>query len=732
MRGKFLFGAASAALLAALGPSAASAQTADPPADASTTARLTADAAVMGELSPAGDADWYRLSVAPGQRYDIALDAAVPEGQTSGFDTMLLLHDAQGAVLASNDDANDSLNSALSYRPSAAGDVFVEVRGFADDAEGAYTLRVAQSAVAPDDIGNDASTRARLTLGQDATGSIDDDQDVDWFRLSVRTGQIYRIALAGDGDGALGDPMLAIADRDGAELASNDDSEGSLNSYLEYVPTQNGDVFVIARAFGGSTGTYKLRADAAALPPDSAGNSRDTRARLSVGQTLNSGLDYPQDTDWYRVRLAAGQSYRFTAASAEGERNFDPMVVVHNSAGEELAVDDDGGEGLNSYLEFSAPENGDYFVEVRGFDTAATGDYTLGARAGDIPADATSDAILSIDGDYREGMLEPAGDRDWYRINFTEGQAVRLSLTSAEGDDALADPYLVMHGPDGAELAQDDDGGEGLNSRLEFAAPSAGAYYLEVRGFDVETAQGRYVIMLTPGEIGDNPESAESVSANAEPFQSTIGAAGDVDWFALDMIEGRPYRINVEGADGSFDPMVRLIDSAGEEIATDDDGGPGLNAYLSYTSVAGGMYYVAVSGFGDSTGMYGVRVSDTEVPGNSSTDEYLDAAQGDDRVSRIELAGDADAYGVQLESGVTYEISVNGEGDGALRDPYLTVLDMDGQTIANDDDSGPGANARLIFTPEGSQPFFIRASGVGNSTGGYRVSIAPQSTRPQQ
>ena len=197
MRGKFLFGAASAAILAALFPALAAAQSADPPGDASTNARLGVDQPVAGELAPAGDSDWYRLAVAPGQRYDISLDAAIPEGATQGFDTLLIVHGGDGQELARNDDNNDSLNSALSYRPSTAGDVFVEARGFLDEAAGAYSLRVAAAAILPDDVGNDASTRARLTSGQDASGAVEEAGDADWYRLNARTDQVYRISLNG-------------------------------------------------------------------------------------------------------------------------------------------------------------------------------------------------------------------------------------------------------------------------------------------------------------------------------------------------------------------------------------------------------------------------------------------------------------------------------------------------------------------------------------------------------
>jgi hypothetical protein len=317
-------------------------------------------------------------------------------------------------------------------------------------------------------------------------------------------------------------------------------------------------------------------------------------------------------------------------------------------------MDDDGGGNLNSYLEYTAPSTGTYFVEARGFSEEATGGYALRAVAGDIPADASTDVTLSADGDYRMGNLSPAGDRDWYRVDLAEGQGMRVGLNSGEGADALGDPYIVIYGPDGAETARDDDGGEALNSWLEYQAATAGPHYIEVRGF-VDDASGRYILSLTPGEVGNQPEGGEYLVPNGEGRTAQIGSIGDVDWFAVEMIEGRPYRFNLMGGDGSdgslVDPYLRLYDSSGTEIRADDDGGWGLNSYLTFVSVTGGTYFAAVSSFGDAgTGRYWLQVTDTDVPGHAYTDENLDAA-GDDRVSRIDMPGDLDNFRVELEEG---------------------------------------------------------------------------------
>jgi Bacterial pre-peptidase C-terminal domain len=739
MRAKWLFSAAWAAAVFVGGSGAALAQDTDAPADASTQANL--EGSLEAEIGEPGDGDWYRLRVREGMRYQLNLDAAgAPDAEGQSFDPTLAIYDSQGNQIASNDDSSGSLNSALAYTASRTGEIFVEARGFADQSVGRYTLRVESSVAPADDAGNDSSTRARIQAGRSVVGNLEYEGDVDWYKLRVRTGERYRFALNGGEDvGALRDPLLRIFDSAGTELNSNDDSEGSLNSALDFVPRSGGTVFVEAGGFGGAqTGTYRLSVAAEALPQDDAAAATNTRARLAPGQSVSSELGFPSDADWYRVRLTEGESYRFTLNSAGDPALADPYLSLRDADGVELLGDDDSGAGLNSYLEFTAPATGNYFVEARGFSEEATGGYTLSAATGDIPADASTDAALAFDGDYREGVLSPAGDRDWFRVDLAEGAAMRVGVNSAEGGEPLGDPMVVVYGPDGAEIARDDDGGEGLNSYVEIQGGAAGAYFVEVRGF-VDDAAGRYAVTLTPGEIGNDANSGEYLTPNGEGRTSTISPQGDSDWFAIEMVEGRPYRFNLESVEPGplADPMLRLYDANGVEVASDDDGGRGLNSYITFASTAGGTYYAAVAAFGDAnaTGRYTLRVADTDVPGTLNSDEMLDAA-ADQRMSRIDMPGDVDSFNVELEVGVTYEIEVSGAGDAPLPDPFLAVLNSEGERVTSDDDSGDGLDARVRFTPPAADApataghgatrtgfYVVQASGLGGGAGWYQVTI---------
>src|SRR5262245_57816858 len=91
----------------------------------------------------------------------------------------------------------------------------------------AHSASAQSAAASAADPAGDNSTRARVAPGETVNGSIGQGGDLDWYRISMRTGQLYRISLNGaEGDGALSDPKLRIVNAHGEELAANDDHEG--------------------------------------------------------------------------------------------------------------------------------------------------------------------------------------------------------------------------------------------------------------------------------------------------------------------------------------------------------------------------------------------------------------------------------------------------------------------------------------------------------------------------
>jgi serralysin len=143
-----------------------------------------------------------------------------------------------------------------------------------------------------------------------------------------------------------------------------------------------------------------------------------------------------------------------------------------------------------------------------------------------------------------------------------------------------------------------------------------------------------------------------------------------------------------------------------------------LKFYLAQTESDGGGATVAQSS--------GTIYSGGEVPGDTSTTETL--AVGDSVTDTIEVSGDQDWFAVNLIAGQRYLITLTGTGADPLDDPYLEVMDSNGNQVRFNDDSGDGLNSSLYFVPETSGTYYVNAHGweddQGNtSTGEYTITL---------
>ncbi len=79
----------------------------------------------------------------------------------------------------------------------------------------------------------------------------------------------------------------------------------------------------------------------------------------------------------------------------------------------------------------------------------------------------------------------------------------------------------------------------------------------------------------------------------------TATTSGQLEWYAFTATAGSSVVIDIDNA--SFDSVIRIVNAAGEVIATNDDGstsgdtGNATDSALTFTIPAGGVYYVQVS-----------------------------------------------------------------------------------------------------------------------------------------
>jgi Ca2+-binding RTX toxin-like protein len=104
--------------------------------------QVTVGVPVSAALQAIADRDWFKVQLNAGTDYVINVTGQDGGGGTLN-DPVLTLHDATGAQIAVNDDADaTTLDSRLVVHPVASETFYVEVGAFADVTSGSYTLSV--------------------------------------------------------------------------------------------------------------------------------------------------------------------------------------------------------------------------------------------------------------------------------------------------------------------------------------------------------------------------------------------------------------------------------------------------------------------------------------------------------------------------------------------------------------------------------------------------------------
>ena len=340
----------------------------------------------------------------------------------------------------------------------------------------------------------------------------------------------------------------------------------------------------------------------------------------------------------------------------------------------------------------------------------------------------TSEVIFV--GTSKTSAIDFAGDQDYFHITLTPGE-YQFSMNGAiDENDSLDDPVLTLLSSAGAFLSSDDDSGDGLNALLSFEVTSTDNYYLSAGAYGDET--GSYVLAARKlsenvGDVGEIIDTAGNIKID-ESISGEIDFAGDRDWYAIDLVNDQQYRFELVG-ETLEDPYLALYNEGGIVIASDDDGGEGLNAQLDFTPSRSAKYYISAESYSlTETGTFILSASESR----KISDDYADdtstigvlEASGGSIVGEIETAGDRDWVRVDLEAGNTYEFSLRGSEDSEkLHDPVLSLLNSEGEILGMDDDSGENMNSLLSFSAHYNGSYFLSAAAYGDAdTGSYLMS----------
>ena len=348
---------------------------------------------------------------------------------------------------------------------------------------------------------------------------------------------------------------------------------------------------------------------------DDHGDDRSGATRIRDGEFLDGDIERDGDRDFFFFSAEGGREYRI-----ETHLGFDTVLVLYGPDGDYLVEDDDSGDSGASRLEWVAPSSDTYYIEVSGFsDTLGTYQLSLselGAQSPDDHGDARSGATRIRDGEFLDGDIERDGDRDFFSFSAEGGREYRIETHLG------VDTVLVLYGPDGDYLVEDDDSGDSGASRLEWVAPSSDTYYIEVSGF--ESTTGTYQLSLLelgrpatevtalppPAAVAAERAFAINAIGPGDTVEGRIGDEEDRGYFEFSAQRGREYVIETHL--GSISDTVLVLTGPGGLRLEDDDSGDGAASRMYWTAPESDEYLIEVKGFGGATGSYALSLTELE------------------------------------------------------------------------------------------------------------------------
>ena len=418
---------------------------------------------------------------------------------TEGFDTILVLERADGTVIE-DDDISDGISDAR-----------IVLEGLTDAEAVRLVLDLARVVGRPEDRtvllsiqqynviqelepNDEPSLASELEvpgqtgglLEQKAAGAV---PDVDWYTFDAEAGTFVRFLGLVPGDSAA-DPYMVIGRLDAAEeleivyVNSDDTSAGTRIDALLF-DTDTYYVGVIDQRnvgaeppFDGSdVHTYRIFVEQAVLRPQSPPVTGDTivQGRLDPGGVLV----------FYEVVVTEPTVLRVATQAAGNEAQ--PLYRVFGPGGV-------GQLGTGQDLAFALlPAEGTYLLSVQNAnDGLGSPGYTFSSQVGTSTVAVTdeteeNDTLATADPlmgrpTAARGAIDPLGDEDRFRFELEAGETVDIVLS-----EGAAGRTLNLTDADGTPLST------GPGQILDFTAPDAGPYVVQVRGGE----PGPYTLIVT-------------------------------------------------------------------------------------------------------------------------------------------------------------------------------------------------------------------------------------------
>src|SRR5437773_3710756 len=271
---------------------------------------------------------------------------------------------------------------------------------------------------------------------------------------------------------------------------------------------------------------------------------------VDLPAAINGVIGQAAQTDFYRFKAQRDQRLIFDVYAFRAGSPLDSSLALLNAEGKELVRSEDV-NGLDSLIDFTVPEDGQYFLQIRDFRYQGGKDFKYRIVAGESP--------------YLDGIFPLGGQR---------GQSVEVTLRG-RNLDGLSKMKLKIE-PD-APLGQQ-----------EIRAHTAKGYSNPIL-FDVGD-----LAELSETEPNNSPTNANPITLPAV-INGRLGGEKDVDQFKFKVEKDQAFIFEIEASRfGSLlDAVLYLSDAKGTVLQQNDDA-VGADARIERKFGEAGEYFIRI------------------------------------------------------------------------------------------------------------------------------------------
>lgn len=590
----------------------------------------------------------------------------------SDFDTLLAVYTGSSLaalnLVAADDDSGEGSRSRLTFL-AAAGTMYQIAVDGRDGTGGSARLNLAQSTPNPVPPNDDFAGRAALagsapTANGRNEGASKEPGEASHADNAGGRSVWWTWTLPEDGEvsihtaGSDFDTLLAVYVGDAVNalnlIAQNDqDPAGGVTSRVTFAGVAGATYQIVVdganTGFAAATGNIVLTASIRSVGTGPANDAFAARQALTGDELRVAGFNFGATAEpgepghagffasasvwWTWMSPTPAQVVVDTAGS-----DFDTLLAVYTGAAlgalTPIAANDDGPFDRTSVVRFNARAGVPYHFAVDGY-LGLTGVISLGLRAtegGGAPPNDNFAARASLTGSLvtltasNEGATrepgEPAhaGDSGGASVWWT-WTAPATGPVTVNTDGSGFDTLLAVYAGDTLDalslVAEDDDGGLGTRSLVNFVALAGTTYQLAVDGYGGVSG----TVTLNLIQAGAQPSSddfataivvegaaftvtggnAEATREPGEPLHA--GSQGNRSvWWRWTAPATATVTLLTEGS--GFDTSLGIY--TGDDVAAlsevesnEDSGFDVLSSAVTFTAVEGQTYHLAVDGYSD-------------------------------------------------------------------------------------------------------------------------------------